>query len=109
MKQALVLLLIAGGLLGWFAPDFAGNGARRPAAPPPEPAVAAQPAAGSPGQALARDDAVALPRAADGHFYAEVVVGATSTRMLVDTGASVIALTGEDADAIGVRWDPARL
>lgn len=109
MKQALVLLLIAGGLLGWFAPDFAGDGARRPAAPPPAPAVVARPSAGSPGQALARSDAVVLPRAADGHFYAEVVVGATSTRMLVDTGASVIALTGEDADAIGVRWDPARL
>ena len=35
---------------------------------------------------------------------AEVVVDATSARMLVDTGASMIALTAEDADAIGVPW-----
>ena len=45
-----------------------------------------------------------LDREVDGHFYADVVVDGTSTRMLVDTGASVVALTGEDAEAMGVRW-----
>ncbi len=48
---------------------------------------------------------VALPRAIDGHFYADVYINGSSSRMLVDTGATTIALTGEDASAMGVYWD----
>lgn len=48
---------------------------------------------------------VAFERERDGHFYADVVVDGVSSRMLVDTGASVIALTGEDAMAMGLHWD----
>ncbi|MDC0886815.1 TIGR02281 family clan AA aspartic protease [Altererythrobacter sp.] len=50
-----------------------------------------------------------LQRQSDGHFYADARISGTSTRMMVDTGASVIALTGEDAAAAGLRWDPARI
>jgi aspartyl protease family protein len=46
-----------------------------------------------------------LPRMGDGHFYAEVRVNGSTSRFLVDTGASVIALTGEDARAAGIDWD----
>jgi aspartyl protease family protein len=45
-----------------------------------------------------------LERAADGHFYANVVVDGSSALMLVDTGATMVALTGEDAEAMGIRW-----
>ena len=45
-----------------------------------------------------------LPRADDGHFYAEVTDHGASAHMLVDTGATVIALTAEDAQAMGVSW-----
>ena len=48
-------------------------------------------------------------RAGDGHFYAPVTVGAQPITMLVDTGASVVALTGEDARLAGVAWDPGQL
>jgi aspartyl protease family protein len=48
---------------------------------------------------------VELPRAGDGHFYADVSVDGVESRMLVDTGASMIALTGRDAEAMGIRWD----
>ncbi|MEO6040859.1 MAG: TIGR02281 family clan AA aspartic protease [Croceibacterium sp.] len=48
-----------------------------------------------------------LAREGDGHFYAEVSANGAQTRMLVDTGASVVALTGEDAEAMGIRWSPA--
>ncbi|RJY09237.1 retropepsin-like aspartic protease family protein [Aurantiacibacter aquimixticola] len=51
-------------------------------------------------------DDVRLDRAADGHFYANVTVEGVPSRMLVDTGASVIALTGDDAAAMGLFWDP---
>ncbi|WP_395330232.1 TIGR02281 family clan AA aspartic protease [Novosphingobium sp. BL-8H] len=45
-----------------------------------------------------------LTRAADGHFYADAAVNQHSTRFLIDTGASMVALTGADARAIGLDW-----
>ena len=40
-----------------------------------------------------QDGAVELQRSPDGHFYADVRVNDTYVHMLVDTGASVIALS----------------
>lgn len=45
---------------------------------------------------------VALPRAADGHFYADAQVNGTSVRFLVDTGASAVVLTRADARRVGI-------
>ncbi len=45
-----------------------------------------------------------LERSDDGHFYADVTVSGSPMQMMVDTGASFIALTGEDAAAIGLDW-----
>lgn len=47
-----------------------------------------------------------LDRAGDGHFYANVTVDSSDYRMLIDTGATVVALTGDDARAMGLDWDP---
>nr|WP_166179284.1 TIGR02281 family clan AA aspartic protease [Altererythrobacter segetis] len=47
-----------------------------------------------------------LDRESDGHFYATVDVGGSDYRMLVDTGATMIALTGDDARGMGLDWDP---
>ena len=49
---------------------------------------------------------MALERQRDGHFYATVDVGGSDYRMLVDTGATVVALTGSDAREMGLEWDP---
>lgn len=49
--------------------------------------------------------AMVLNRAGDGHFYVDAQVEAGDYHMLVDTGASVVALTGDDARAIGFDWD----
>ncbi|MEM1052205.1 MAG: TIGR02281 family clan AA aspartic protease [Pseudomonadota bacterium] len=46
-----------------------------------------------------------LSREYDGHFYASTSVNGVGLRMMVDTGASVIALTGSDARAAGIFWD----
>ena len=46
-----------------------------------------------------------LRRDYDGHFYAHTSVNGVGLRMMVDTGASVIALTGSDARAAGIYWD----
>jgi aspartyl protease family protein len=45
-----------------------------------------------------------LPRAPDGHFYAEMRVNGTPVKFLVDTGASMVALTREDAQRIGLQF-----
>lgn len=49
-------------------------------------------------------EGVVLQREGDGHFYADVQVDGSTVRMLVDTGASVVALTPEDASAMGLEW-----
>ncbi len=51
------------------------------------------------------NEPVTLYRESDGHFYAEVQVDGRYFRMLVDTGASVVALTGDDAAAMGIYWN----
>ena len=103
MKHApLLLLLAAGGAFGWFAPDLAGPGRTHEAAASKAPVdKAAQ--AKAPASTWGTGETV-LTRSPDGHFYADVSVQGVSARMLVDTGASIVALTAEDADALGVAW-----
>ncbi|MBP6013284.1 MAG: TIGR02281 family clan AA aspartic protease [Alphaproteobacteria bacterium] len=48
---------------------------------------------------------VVLKRGFSGHFFAEVEVNGTSIGMLADTGASVVALSVEDAEAAGISVD----
>ena len=105
-------LIFAGLTIGGVAAVFSGGGslpgtpsphvALAPAAPATSPAPADRPAAAAAGS-------TELRRAADGHFYAGVTVGGHPVTMLVDTGASVVALTGTDARAAGLDWNPAQL
>ena len=46
---------------------------------------------------------VAIEAERDGHFYVDAEVNFRPVRMMVDTGASVIALRRSDAAAIGIR------
>jgi aspartyl protease family protein len=48
------------------------------------------------------DGSVQLERDSDGHFYADVEINGQRIHALVDTGASGIALSREDAHAAGV-------
>lgn len=48
-----------------------------------------------------------LPRGANGHFFADAQVNGVPVGFMVDTGASVIALTGPDASAAGLVWSDA--
>lgn len=48
---------------------------------------------------------VELPRARDGHYYATLEVNGTPVTFLVDTGASDIVLTLEDARRAGIDMD----
>jgi aspartyl protease family protein len=46
---------------------------------------------------------VVLHKVLNGHFISDVAVNGTSVQMLVDTGASTVALSFEDASAIGLN------
>lgn len=59
-------------------------------------------AAAAPTLVMNMDGAVQLERKADGHFYADVEINGTTVTMLVDTGASGIALSREDARKAGI-------
>jgi aspartyl protease family protein len=48
------------------------------------------------------DGSVQLDRQADGHFYADVRINGNMVHMLVDTGASGIALSRDDARTAGL-------
>ena len=48
---------------------------------------------------------VRIPMGRDGHFWAEVEVNGTRRRMLVDSGATVTALSPATASAAGVEAD----
>jgi aspartyl protease family protein len=97
-----VTLTIAAGLLvGWFAPGVPDTANQAGAG-----SAEAQAELGVLQQEQWNSGEVVLAREADGHFYADVGVDGATARMLVDTGASMVALTAEDADALGVVWDP---
>jgi aspartyl protease family protein len=49
-----------------------------------------------------QDGALDIARSLDGHFYADVDVNGSKLHMLVDTGATQIALSREDARSAGI-------
>lgn len=55
----------------------------------------------------AKTEDVVLQRSSDGHFYADAEVNGTSVHFLVDTGASTVALSKDDAQRAGISFDPA--
>ena len=51
---------------------------------------------------MSMDSAIQLERKGDGHFYVDVEINGTPVTMLVDTGATGIALSREDARKAGI-------
>jgi aspartyl protease family protein len=47
--------------------------------------------------------AASVAKAADGHYWAEALVNGKQVRFLVDTGATAVALTAEDAARLGIH------
>jgi aspartyl protease family protein len=54
------------------------------------------------GSAPEANAAGAVPKASDGHYWAEGQVNGSPVRFLVDTGATAVALTPQDAERLGV-------
>ncbi len=57
-------------------------------------------------QPAAQGIEITLQRSSDRHFYATANVNGHDVRFLVDTGASEIALTEDDARKAGIKFDP---
>ncbi|MBL4852953.1 MAG: TIGR02281 family clan AA aspartic protease [Robiginitomaculum sp.] len=57
---------------------------------------------------LISGSSTSINKAADSHFWAEARVNSGSVRFLVDTGASIIALTPHDAQKAGVNLQTLR-
>jgi aspartyl protease family protein len=99
--RTLLFMIFAIGVMGALATHLGS-----PPAPSPQPIVVNGAEAG--GQAavadapkldstLSNDGSLDLPRSPDGHFYADVDVNGAKIHMLVDTGATEVALSREDA------------
>jgi aspartyl protease family protein len=54
--------------------------------------------------APASRETVTLAADGQGHFFAEGAVNGIALRFMVDTGASVVALSPADAETIGIDW-----
>jgi len=62
----------------------------------------------APRQSVVSDGArIEVPRSFDGHYYLSLELNGTPVRFVIDTGATDMVLTREDARAVGI--DPDRL
>lgn len=54
------------------------------------------------------ENVISLPRDRDGHFYVDIRVNDVWVEFFIDTGASEIVLTENDADRVGINVDKLR-
>jgi aspartyl protease family protein len=64
------------------------------------------PAVSAPAHPHSASGAAQVLKAADGHYWAEAEIDGRAVRVLVDTGASVVALTRDDALRLGLHLTP---
>ncbi|HEX8194238.1 MAG TPA: TIGR02281 family clan AA aspartic protease [Allosphingosinicella sp.] len=96
MKPLLVVIALGAGV-GLLLPTQAEVAPAQSAAP------ATNPGTVSPTQPLTE---LRIDRRQDGHFYVDGLVNGQETHFLIDTGATHVALTIEDAREIGLKIDP---
>jgi aspartyl protease family protein len=99
-RFAIFVVAIAFGV-GWMMP-----------ASRPKPALVASAVQADPATGVERDSPVGLKemviqRQPNGHFYVDGTVNGQPIRFLVDTGATSVALTADDANRAGLQFSPA--
>lgn len=103
MEKSFLFVIALGAAIGLMLPA---SHRAAPAAPPPAaPKAATLAAADDPGTPMVPVE-TKLERAPNGHFYADGNVNGQPVRLVVDTGASTVALTVADAQRIGVPFSP---
>jgi aspartyl protease family protein len=114
-KQVAPLLVVAV-MIGWFmpAPDPASKAApsetttAETKAQPVKAEAATQRTPNLPNMP-GDQSAVVLAKQVDGHYYADATANGQPLRLMVDTGASVVALTAADAQRLGLFWNHSEL
>ncbi|HEX4736651.1 MAG TPA: TIGR02281 family clan AA aspartic protease [Allosphingosinicella sp.] len=102
MEKSFLFVIALGAAIGLMLPA-----SHRAAPATPSPAFAKTvtvAASDDPGPPMAVE--TKLERAPNGHFYADGNVNGQPVRLVVDTGASTVALTMADAQRIGVPFSP---
>lgn len=95
MKYALIAVIAGGAVIGLALP-----GAKT------APIAAAPPAAAAALSPSERPQPTVIEREDNGHFFTVADVNDEPIKFVVDTGASVIALTESDARRIGIPFSP---
>jgi aspartyl protease family protein len=114
MKHILLLFGVAV-LIGWFMPTsdpVAETSSAAPivhTVPNPRPVATVAPVTTAPAPMQTPFARVVLQREGNGHFFAQGEADGAAVRFMVDTGASVIALTAADAQKLGQTWYPNEL
>ncbi len=98
MRGALVTVIVVGVGIGALMP----SGNRTPA-PQAQAEVEENPALVSPTEPLRE---LVLNRRPDGHYYVDGMVNGRETHFLIDTGATHVAITMDDAKRLGLDVDP---
>jgi aspartyl protease family protein len=104
MEKAFLFVVALGATVGLLLPSghrAAPSAAVTTAGPAAAPATAATPAP-EPAPLMALE--TKLERMPNGHFYADGNVNGQPVRLVVDTGATTVALTVADAQRIGVPF-----
>jgi len=104
MKYLVLLMIVVGGVIGFTMPGAKPVAAVALSAPGATPAVASAPGPAST-PADAPQDTV-LQRSDNGHFLTIADVNGQPTHFVVDTGATIVALTEDDARQAHVAFDP---
>ena len=99
MGRIYFILFVVIGVMAAFAGQLRSAGGASPAAPTGETESGTSTSTFAYSSA---SDELVLDRRTDGHFYADVEVNGVPISMLVDTGASSVALTAEDARRAGI-------
>lgn len=103
LRMALLWIAIFGGLFGLFT-----LGQRHGLFPAHLAIDGGEPGDGPPAdmpRALASGAALRIPVAPDGHYWVEATVNGAPARFLIDSGASITALSLNSARAAGLNFD----
>lgn len=103
MYKAVAIMLVLGTVVGVMMPAAPPVQQSTAAAAPTEVSVIAVERDREPQQVSGSE--IRLRRRANGHFYADAQVNGTTVEFLIDTGATSVALTREDAQRAGLRFN----
>jgi aspartyl protease family protein len=103
MEKSFLFVVALGAVIGLMLPSGHRAAPAAPAAAAAKPVAATAPA---PEPAPFAAVETKLARMPNGHFYADAAINGQPVRVIVDTGATTVALTVADAQRIGVPFSP---